>query len=146
MASAGALPFGFARTYTLAMLVPTKQTTMRRRLPGRAAAVVGRIAPTAFGIAFGTVLGVALALATAILVLRGGEIVGPHLSLLGNYLPGYSVSWPGAAIGLVEGFVIGFVVGFLFAALRNLWVMLYLRFVWTRFQHHVANDLLDRLS
>jgi hypothetical protein len=128
------------------MLVKTKQVTKRRRLPGRASAVVGRIAPGAFGIATGAVIGVVLALATVVLLLRGGELVGPHLSLLGNYLPGYSVSWMGVAVGLVEGFVIGFVVGFLFAMLRNLWVMLYLRFVWTRFQHHVANDLLDRLS
>jgi chromate transport protein ChrA len=88
----------------------------------------------------------ALFLATATLVVRGGEVVGPHLSLLSNYLPGYSVSWGGAVIGVLYGLVLGFLAGFVFAVLRNVAVALYLRFVWTRFQHHVANDLLDRMS
>lgn len=118
----------------------------RRLLPGRASVVVGRLSPRAFGIAAGTVLGAALALATAILVIRGGEVVGPHLSLLGNYLPGYAVSWLGVPLGLLYGLLAGFAGGFAFATLRNIAVVLYLRWVWTRFQHHVANDLLDRLS
>jgi hypothetical protein len=100
----------------------------------------------AFGIASGVVLALALAVATVILVWRGGEIVGPHLSLLGNYLPGYTVTWGGAVLGAIYGLLVGFVGGFLFATFRNITVALYLRFIWTRFQHHVANDLLDRLS
>ena len=124
----------------------TTPRSRRRLLPGRASVVIGRLSPTAFGIAGGTVLGTAIALATAVLVIRGGEVVGPHLSLIGNYLPGYTVSWLGAALGLLYGLLIGFVGGFAFATLRNLAVVLYLRWIWTRFQHHVANDLLDRLS
>ena len=42
-----------------------------------------------WGIAFGLVLGLGLLIATNFLVLKGGEQVGPRLSLLGVYLPGW---------------------------------------------------------
>ena len=59
------------------------------------------------GIAFGLLGGSILWLGTVLLVLRGGINVGPHLSLLSVFLPGYSVSWSGAWIGLAWGFVFG---------------------------------------
>jgi hypothetical protein len=46
----------------------------------------------AWGIALGLLLGLGLALATIVLVFRGGAAVGPHLSLVAVFLPGYSVS------------------------------------------------------
>jgi hypothetical protein len=60
---------------------------------------------TAF--AFGLMSGTAVWLATVILVARGGEDVGTHLSLLSVFFAGYSVTWGGAWIGLVWGFVYG---------------------------------------
>ena len=51
--------------------------------------------------------GVILWLATAVLLWRGGDDVGKHLSLLSIFLPGYDVSWSGAWIGLFWGLVVG---------------------------------------
>ena len=51
--------------------------------------------------------GALLFLATVWLVVRGGPNVGQHLVLLSNYLPGYTVSWGGAVLGLAYGFVLG---------------------------------------
>lgn len=82
-----------------------------------------RLRPIAFGISLGAVCAAVLFAATAILLVQGparpGQEVGPTLGLLGNYLKGYSVSWPGAFVGLLWGLVVGFVVGGLFASLLN---------------------------
>lgn len=59
------------------------------------------------GIAFGLLGGSILWLSTVILLLRGGYDVGLHLSLLSVFLPGYSVTWGGAWIGLVWGLFFG---------------------------------------
>ena len=56
---------------------------------------------------------------TAWLLVRGGEDVGAHLSLLGQYFPGYVVSWPGAFLGLLYGGLVGAVVGWLTAWIYN---------------------------
>ena len=84
-----------------------------------------RFDPVALGVSVGTVASVALALATAILLLRGGDQVGPNLSLLGNYFVGFTVSWPGLAIGAVEAGAGGFVFGAVLALLINLLVGAY---------------------
>lgn len=73
----------------------------------------------AWGIAIGLLLGIGLFLATAVLVLKGGENVGAHLSLLSSYLPGYSVTWGGAFIGFVYLFVIGYAIGRLIGGVYN---------------------------
>ena len=62
-------------------------------------------------ITFGLTGGVGLFVATAWLLIRGGENVGQHLGLLGNYLPGYAVTWPGAVLGLLYGIVGGAALG-----------------------------------
>src|SRR6476620_9326659 len=56
-------------------------------------------------------VGTTLWLATAILLLRGGENVGKHLSLLSMFLPGYEMTWAGAWIGCLWGLLIGGVSG-----------------------------------
>ena len=69
----------------------------------------------------GAVLGGAgLFLMTAWLVVKGGPEVGPHLGLLGQYFPGYSVTWPGAFIGLVYGAMVGGLTGAMIGWLYNL--------------------------
>lgn len=80
---------------------------------------IARLNARAWGIAFGLLLGVGLFLATNILVLRGGEEVGPHLGLLGIYFPGYSVTFLGSLIGFVYAFVLGYALGRLVGTIYN---------------------------
>ena len=70
-----------------------------------------RASSRGWGVALGVLAALALFLATIVLVIRGGPQVGPHLSLLGIYLPGYEVTWSGAFIGAAYAFVIGYVAG-----------------------------------
>lgn len=73
----------------------------------------------AWGIAIGLLLGLGLFLATVVLLLKGGSTVGPHLALIGAYLPGYRVTWAGAFIGFVYLFVIGYAIGRLIGGVYN---------------------------
>jgi protoporphyrinogen oxidase len=73
----------------------------------------------ALGGAIGIVAAVGLLLATAALLLRGGEVVGPNLSLLGNYLYGFDASWRGASVGAVEAGAGGFAIGWLLGCSIN---------------------------
>jgi hypothetical protein len=63
--------------------------------------------------------GIALFVATNFLVLKGGDPVGPHLSLLGIYFPGYRVTFLGSLIGFVYAFVIGYGLGRLIGTVYN---------------------------
>ena len=82
-----------------------------------------RLKPLAFGLSLGAVSSAVLFLATVTLLLKGpggeGEAVGTHLALLGNYLKGYEVTWPGAFVGLLWGLILGFTLGCVFASLLN---------------------------
>jgi hypothetical protein len=73
----------------------------------------------AWGVALGLLFGIGLFLATMILVIRGGSTVGPHLGLLGVFLPGYSVSTGGAFTGFIYLFVIGYLIGWLIGSVYN---------------------------
>jgi protoporphyrinogen oxidase len=99
----------------------------------------------AFGLSLGTVAGLALFLATAWLVLKGGDVVGPRLQLLGNYFPGYSVTASGSVIGLAYGFITGFVGGWGFAFFRNAAVFLYMAAIHRRAELHLLRKLLEYL-
>lgn len=78
-----------------------------------------RLNGRAWGIAMGLLFGLGLFIATNVLVIKGGPEVGPHLSLLRVYLPGYSVSVVGSFIGFVYLFVIGYGVGRLIGTVYN---------------------------
>lgn len=78
-----------------------------------------RLNATVQGIVTGLLLGGGLFLATNWLVVKGGERVGPHLSLLGQYLIGYRVTFLGSLIGLGYGLVLGFLAGYLVATVYN---------------------------
>ena len=85
-------------------------------------ATFARIDPIAMAIAGGTVMALGLFTATAILLIKGmlfGGAVGPNLQVLGAYLPGYSVSWPGAVIGAAYFWLIGAALGWVLAILWN---------------------------
>ena len=69
----------------------------------------------------GAVLGgLVLFLMTVWLLLKGGSPVGPHLQLLAQYFPGYSVTWPGAFVGLAYGAAAGSAAAWLVGMLYNL--------------------------
>jgi hypothetical protein len=78
-----------------------------------------RLNARAWGIAIGLILGGALFVATVFLLIKGGHSVGPHLMLLGVYLPGYRVTLGGAFIGFGYFFVIGFLIGHLIGGIYN---------------------------
>ena len=63
------------------------------------------------GITLGLLLGLGIFLATNWLVIKGGEPVGPNLSLLSQYFIGYRVSFLGSLIGFAYGFALGTLVG-----------------------------------
>jgi hypothetical protein len=74
-----------------------------------------RIMATVFAMLGGT----GLFVATVWLLVRGGPQVGLHLNLLGNYFPGYSVTWGGALLGFLYGAALGAIVGWSVAWIYN---------------------------
>ena len=83
------------------------------------ARTLARIDGRAWGIAMGLVSGLGLFAATIFLVAKGGPVVGPHLQLLGIFLPGYRVSVGGSLLGFVYAFVIGYALGRLLGIVYN---------------------------
>jgi hypothetical protein len=74
----------------------------------------------AWGISLGLLAGIGLFLATMILVLKGGPDTGRHLGLLGQYFPGYDVTFLGALIGFAYAFVAAYLLGRLICFVYNL--------------------------
>ena len=71
------------------------------------------------GVAWGLVAGLGLFLATNWLVLKGGRVVGPHLSLLRQFFVGYEVTFVGSLIGFAYAFACGFLAGYLVSIVYN---------------------------
>jgi len=61
----------------------------------------------ALGLVLGLLSGMVVFVATNWLVIKGGDPVGPHLSLLGQYFIGYRVSFLGSLIGFAYAFALG---------------------------------------
>jgi protoporphyrinogen oxidase len=97
----------------------------------------------AFGVSMGVVAGMLLFLASLILVLKGGTVVGPNLQLLDQYFPGYRVTMSGSLLGLAYGFFTGFVSGWGFAFLRNITAFLYMALIRRRAERLVLRKLLE---
>lgn len=95
-------------------------------------AAFARFDPVALAVAMGTITALVIYIATAVLLIRGGESVGAHLALLGIYLPGYEVSWIGGIIGAVYFWFIGAVLGFIIAILWNMTHYMYVALVVVR--------------
>jgi protoporphyrinogen oxidase len=104
-----------------------------------------KLDPVALGTAVGVVAGLGLFIASAWLLVKGGPVVGPNLSLLGQYLIGFQVTWPGAFIGLIESSLWGFVVGYSMAFFRNWSLSAYASLVRRRAEARERRDLLDRI-
>jgi protoporphyrinogen oxidase len=97
----------------------------------------------ALGLSMGTIAGLLVFLATIILVLKGGDVVGPRLQLLNQYFPGYTVTMFGSLLGLCYGFITGFVGGWGFAFLRNASVFLYTALIQRRAERLLLRNLLE---
>jgi hypothetical protein len=102
-----------------------------------------RLDTIALGVAVGCVGALGVSLATAVLLVKGGQPVGPTLALLSQFFPGYRVTWPGALVGAAYGFASGFVLGWLFAFVRNAIVAAYLRAIRSAAQLSAAQTFLD---
>jgi hypothetical protein len=71
------------------------------------------------GVATGLVAGLGLFVGTNWLLLKGGPVVGPHLSLLGQFFIGYRMSFLGSLIGFAWAAVTGFLVAYAGAWIYN---------------------------
>ncbi len=97
----------------------------------------------ALGISLGILFGLIIFFATNILIIKGGDIVGPNLVLLNQYFIGYEITFTGSLIGLIYGFVSGFVLGWLIAFLRNFIVAVYLHILKVKSNMSAVNDYID---
>ena len=88
-----------------------------------------RLDPVALGLSSGLTAGALIFAATLFLVIRDGSTAGPNLALLSNFVPGFSVTFQGAVVGLIGLFILGFIVGWVFAYVRNLAVLLGARII-----------------
>ena len=70
----------------------------------------------------GIVGGLGVFIATNWLVRKGGDVVGPHLSLLSQYFIGYRVTFAGSLIGFAYAFVCRFAGGYFVARMYN-WIV-----------------------
>ncbi|MFN8004698.1 MAG: FAD-dependent oxidoreductase [Acidobacteriota bacterium] len=108
-------------------------------------AAFAKLDPLAMGVALGVVASLVLFLATTVLLLKGGPVVGPTLGLLDNFFLGYSVTWSGAFWGLAQAAFGGFALGFLFAWLRNWSLTAYAFLVQRSAEAKERGDLLDKV-
>ena len=105
--------------------------------------VVSRVDAVALGAALGLTITLLVFLATAILLLKGGETVGQNLILLKQYLPFYTLTWLGAAMGSAQAGIAAFVVGYISATLRNLLIRAYLMSIRRRIGTEQNPDILE---
>jgi ABC-type dipeptide/oligopeptide/nickel transport system permease subunit len=78
-----------------------------------------RLNSKVMGLSLGVLCGFLVFIATNWLVIKGGNRVGPHLSLLNQYFIGYRVSFLGSFIGFFYGFLVGVVGGVMIAWIYN---------------------------
>lgn len=78
-----------------------------------------RLNATILGLVTGILAGLALFVATSWLIIKGGDVVGPHLSLLGQFFIGYRMSFVGSLIGSAYAFVCGFIVAYVIGRIYN---------------------------
>lgn len=83
---------------------------------------VVRLNANILGLVLGILAGLGIFIATNFLILKGGEVVGPHLGLLRAFFPYYSVTFVGSLVGTIYGFICGYIVGFITATIYN-WIV-----------------------
>ena len=112
-------------------------------LDAQIGSIFARLDSLAMGLATAVIAALGLWMATMLLVLKGGRVVGPHLALLWQFFPGFSVTPAGSIIGLLYGLAVGFTVGYAFSAVRNLVLFLHWALVLRREQHRSLRRLLE---
>jgi hypothetical protein len=109
-----------------------------------ATAGLGPVHKVALGIAVGAVSGLAVFALTVFHV-----VLKPHdaldITLLSQYLTGYSVSWTGAFVGLFWGILIGFVAGWFVAFVRNLVIAIRVFAIRGKAELAQSRDFLDHI-
>lgn len=78
-----------------------------------------RLNDTILAVVLGLMTGLLVFVATNWLVIKGGSPVGPHLALLSEFFPGYSVSFLGSLVGLAYGAAVGAAAGWSMAWVYN---------------------------
>ncbi len=128
-------------------MTPPKNPPQEKRDRQRLIQSFAHLDRHALGLSCGIVASVVLFFMTVAMTVKGpvkcmacldpnaGLHRGPHLELLSYFLPGYSVGWGGAFIGLGWGLVVGYLVGHLFAAFLNVYHRVYLRMIERRLRH-----------
>jgi hypothetical protein len=81
--------------------------------------VVIRIQAGVLAVVCALIGGIGLFGMTVWLLIKGGESVGMHLKLLGNYFIGYTVTWTGSLIGFLYGALFGGLVGWIIGKIYN---------------------------
>jgi hypothetical protein len=99
---------------------------------------------SAFGFAFGVTTGGGIFLVTALHLVLGIRD-GLPLYLLNQYFQGYSVTWPGAFVGLAWGFAVGFVGGWLLGFVHNFTISLWMFVVRMRNDLGRTKNFLDHI-
>ena len=118
---------------------PSKRTDLEELFTG----AFTRMDKLGFAIALGSVSGLLIFMATILLVLKGGEVVGPNLQLLSQYFFGYTVTVKGAFIGLAYTFSWGFLLGWLFSYLRNFFLAIFIYRTKRKTELLLFRDFLD---
>jgi hypothetical protein len=78
-----------------------------------------RLNGNVLGFVMGTLLALGIFVATNWLVIKGGEVVGPHMQLLDQFFWGYTVTFAGSFIGAAYAFVTGYIAGLLIGWVYN---------------------------
>lgn len=82
--------------------------------------VFPKLDPVSFGLSAGITGGLGIFIATLFMLINGNETLSSYAGLLGQFLPGFSVSWRGALLGMLDMFIFGFAFGSMAAYCRNL--------------------------
>ena len=98
----------------------------------------------ALGVAVGLVCGALFFAITAFHVIVHPSNA-PPIELLVQYFYGYTVTWPGAVVGLCWGGITGFVLGWFLALVRNLAVSISVFVLKTRANLKQTADFLDHI-
>jgi hypothetical protein len=98
----------------------------------------------AFGVALGSA-GALLMVYLTVAVLVTDQAKEFPLGLLGQYMYGYDVTWPGVLIGAAYGFLVAFVAGWFFAFCRNAALAITAFTIRTRAELTETRDFLDHI-
>lgn len=115
-----------------------------QELPRAASLLFAPLDKRAFGLAIGVAAGLVIFGITLLDVVKGLRWIG-GLSLLDQYFAGYSVTFPGAFIGLAWGIAVGFCAGWFVAFIRNLVLAVSLFLLRERAEMDETRDFLDHI-